>query len=67
MELHEIIQKRRAYRSFEPVKITEELILDLAEHARLSASCMNMQPWRYVFVYDPVVLKELKDTIAHHE
>ena len=64
MELHEIVQNRRAYRSFEPVKITEELIHDLAEHARLSASCMNMQPWRYIFVNDPEVLKELKGTMS---
>jgi len=64
MELHEIIQKRRAYRSFEPVKISEDLIHDLAEHASLSASCNNTQPWRYVFVYDPDVLKELKGTMS---
>lgn len=64
MELHDIIQKRRAYRSFEPVKITEELIHDLAEHARLSPSCNNMQPWRYVFVHDPEVLKSIFDTMS---
>ena len=64
MELHEIVQKRRAYRSFEPVKITEELVQDLAAHAKLSPSCNNSQPWRYVFVYDPEVLKEIKGTMS---
>ena len=64
MELHEIIQKRRAYRSFEPVKITEELVRDLAEHTRLTPSCNNMQPWRFIFVYDPEVLKEIKGTVS---
>jgi nitroreductase len=64
MELKEIIQKRRAYRSFEPVKITEALIHDLAEHAKLSPSCNNMQPWRYIFVYDSEVLKEIKSTMS---
>jgi len=64
MELHEIIQQRRAYRSFEPVKITDELIHDLAEHAMLSPSCNNMQPWRYVFVHDPEVLKAIFDSMS---
>jgi len=64
MELHEIILKRRAYRSFEPVKITEELIHDLAEHAKLSPSCNNSQPWRYIFVHDPEVLKDIKGTMS---
>jgi nitroreductase len=59
MELDDIIQKRRAYRSFEPVEITEEFIHDLAEHARLTPSCNNMQPWRFVFVHDKTVLKAL--------
>jgi nitroreductase len=66
MELKEIIQKRRAYRSFEPVKITEELVRDLAEHANLSPSCNNMQPWRYIFVYDAQVLNEVKGAISKY-
>lgn len=59
MELDDIIQKRRAYRSFGPVEITESFIHDLAEHARLSPSCNNMQPWRFVFVHDKDALKAL--------
>ena len=50
MELTEVIQKRRAYRSLEPVEITNELIKDLAKNARLSPSCFNKQPWRFIFV-----------------
>ncbi|MCK5260649.1 MAG: nitroreductase family protein [Thermoplasmatales archaeon] len=48
MDVKQAIIKRRAYRSLEPVEITEELIYDLAECARLTASCFNNQPWRYV-------------------
>lgn len=59
MELHEIIQNRRAYRSFEPFQVTDELVHDLAAHAMLSPSCFNNQPWRYVFVHDPEVLKSI--------
>ena len=59
MNVREAIGSRRAYRSLDPVEITDELIQDLAECASLSASCFNNQPWRYVFVHDKRKLKEL--------
>ena len=64
MDVKEAIKQRRAFRSLKPVEITEELIYDLAECARLSASCFNNQPWRYVFVYDPEVLKEMHKALS---
>jgi nitroreductase len=60
MKLMEIIEKRHAYRSLGPAKIDEGLIRDLAAAASLSASCFNKQPWRYVFAFDPDVLKRLQ-------
>jgi nitroreductase len=59
MNVTEAIEIRRAYRSLEPVEITEDLIKDLASHASLSASCFNYQPWRYIFVYELETLKEV--------
>jgi nitroreductase len=59
MDVSQAIQERRAYRSLEPVAITEDLIKDLAEHAQLAPSCFNNQPWRFVFVHDPNALKEM--------
>ena len=64
MNVKQAIIKRRAYRSLEPVEITEELIYDLAECAQLSASCFNNQPWRYAFVYDPKVLMEMHAALS---
>jgi nitroreductase len=64
MDVKEAIAKRRAYRSLEKVEITEELVTDLAKHAQLSASCFNNQPTRFVFAYDPEVLKKLHDTLS---
>jgi nitroreductase len=52
LDIFQLIQKRRAYRSLAPVQITEEIIGALAESAQLSPSCFNNQPWRYVFVYE---------------
>ncbi|MBU1077071.1 MAG: nitroreductase family protein [Spirochaetes bacterium] len=59
MELNEIINKRRAFRSLSPVKINEDLVRDLASRAGLSASCFNNQPWKFVFVYEEGQLKKM--------
>lgn len=64
MDVKEAIEKRRAYRSLDPVEITEDLIDDLAESAGLAASCFNNQPWRFVFVHDPSVLKKLHTALS---
>ncbi len=64
MDVKEAIQKRRAYRSFIPMTITDELIDDIAECAQLSASCFNNQPWQYVFVYGPDVLKKMHEALS---
>lgn len=61
MDVKEAIQKRRAYRSLDPVEITEELVTDLASCAQLSASCNNNQSWRFVFVYDHEMLQKMHE------
>jgi nitroreductase len=64
MYVKEAIQKRRAYRSLEPVKITVELINDLSECAQITASCFNNQPWRFIFVYKPEILKKMFSALS---
>jgi len=64
MDVKTAIGQRRAYRSLESVEITEEVIRDLAGCARLSASCFNYQPWRYVFVYDQNILQKMHAALS---
>jgi nitroreductase len=64
MDVNKAIFERRAYRSLEPVEITSEIIKSLAESARLSPSCFNNQPWRYIFVTDPTVLKNMHSALS---
>ena len=59
MDVKEAIEKRRAYRSFDPIEISKELVKGLAEVAQISPSCANKQPWRFIFVYDKNKLKIL--------
>jgi nitroreductase len=64
LEVREAIERRRAYRSLDPAPISDELIRDLAESASLAPSCFNNQPWRFVFVRDPDILKEMHGTLS---
>jgi nitroreductase len=64
MNVKEAIEKRRAYRSLEPIKITDELINDLASCAQITASCFNNQPWRYIFIYDSKMLKNMHEALT---
>lgn len=64
MQVKDAIKKRRAFRSLEPVKITKELIDDLAKCAQITASCFNNQPWQYIFVHDPEVLEKMKEALS---
>jgi nitroreductase len=59
MDLVQVIEGRRSHRSLEPVPIGDDLINDLTSAAQLAPSCMNNQPWRYVFVRDKEVLEEV--------
>jgi len=59
MDITQAIRERRAYRSLEPVKITRELIKDLARSVQLAPSCFNNQPWRFVFVYETKTLNNM--------
>lgn len=64
MNIIQAIRERRAYRSLEPVKITKELIRDLARSVQLAPSCFNNQPWRFVFVYEPETLKNMHAALS---
>ncbi|MFX1258122.1 MAG: nitroreductase family protein [Promethearchaeota archaeon] len=59
MSIKNVINQRRSYRSIDPIQITKEIIIDLAESAQLAPSCKNSQPWRFIFVYDKNQLLKL--------
>lgn len=63
MDVKEAIETRRAYRALEPVDIPTEIMNELAHAARLSPSCFNQQPWRYVFVHDKETLLKMREAM----
>jgi nitroreductase len=64
MDVKQAIHERRAFRSLEPIEITDQLINELAESAQLAPSCFNNQPWRFVFAYDSLVLEKLHSALS---
>lgn len=64
MDVSKAMNERRAYRSLDPVAITEDLIRDLARSVQLAPSCFNNQPWRFVFVSDPAALREMQEALS---
>jgi len=64
MDVKETIEKRRAYRSLDPVDISDDLIHDLARVAQITPSCNNYQPWRFIFVHDKDQLEKLFTTLS---
>ena len=64
MDVKEAIEKRRAYRSLEPIEISDDIVRELAHSAGLAASCFNHQPWNFVFVREPDMIDKMKDGLS---
>ncbi len=64
MEVKTAIEKRRAYRSLQKAKITDDLIKTLGKAASLSPSCFNNQPWKFVFVYNEEILEKMVSALS---
>ena len=63
MDVKEAISRRRAYRDLVPVEITDDLLRELGEAARLAPSCFNNQPWKFVFARSPEALAKVHATL----
>ncbi len=64
MKVHDAIEIRRAYRSLGPADVGDDIVRDLAGHARLAPSCNNNQPWRFVFVRSPEALAAFQEALS---
>jgi len=64
MNVKEAIEKRRALRSLDPVKISDELIQNLAEVVEIAPSCANKQPWKLIFIRKKQELEKIFTTLS---
>ena len=60
-ELTEFIKRRRSVRKFEPKPISEEIIRDILDCARLAPTANNLQPWLFGAVTDPSIRREIAE------
>lgn len=64
MEFSELIQKRQSDRKYEQRPVDRELVVKCLEAARLAPSACNSQPWKFVVVDDPALVKQMGDYAA---
>lgn len=63
MELYQVIDKRMSFRSFSPDAVPESDLEELVRCASLAPSISNAQPWRFIAVTDPGMLKKMSEAV----
>ncbi|MGH2707318.1 MAG: nitroreductase family protein, partial [Actinomycetota bacterium] len=59
MEVFEAVHTILAVRSYQDKPVPEAVLRRVLEAGRLTASAMNVQPWRFIVVQDPERLLRL--------
>lgn len=63
MELSEVIKARRSIRHYIKKEIPENLQKDILEHAILSPSAHNRQPWHFIVINDQAKKEEIANKL----
>lgn len=61
MSVLDAIQQRRATRSYTPRAVDEKSVHALLDAAVMAPSARDLQPWSFVVVQDPKLLKQISD------
>lgn len=64
MNLYELIQKRQSDRKYDSRRVDRDMVIKCLEAARLAPSACNSQPWKFVIVDEPELLKEMASATA---
>jgi nitroreductase len=65
MEVSEAIRLKRAIRQFSSKPIAEDRILTILNAGRRAQSSKNTQPWNFIAITDPVILRKLSECGAY--
>jgi nitroreductase len=60
----ELLEARSAYRAIDHRPVEKERLQAMLEAAQLSASCMNMQPWRFLVLDEGEALEKGRAALA---
>lgn len=64
MKFAELIASRQSDRKYKSIPVKRELITECLEAARLAPSACNSQPWKFIVVDQPDLLKEMATAAA---
>lgn len=64
MNIYEAINERRSIRRYQTTMVEEETLMKLAQVAITAPNGGNAQPWDFVFVSDPELIKKLVKMLA---
>ena len=59
MDVIEIIRTRRSIREYQDKSIPKELLQDLVDAARFAPTARGVEPWEFVVITNPEVLKKI--------
>ncbi|MBC7081549.1 MAG: nitroreductase family protein [Thermoplasmatales archaeon] len=65
--LIDIIKNRRSVREYESRDVSNELIIELIEHARLAPSAKNLQEWKFIIVKDKEKRQKLSEAAKNQK
>jgi len=59
MDFSELLKKRQSVRNFDGKPVSREILDKCTEAARLSPSACNAQPWKFIIVDQPDLVKKI--------
>ena len=62
MDAIEVLKTRRSVRAFQGEPVPREIIEDIIDCGRLAATAINIQPWEFVVVTEPGMLRRIATT-----
>ena len=65
MDAIEVLKKRRSVRAYTHQPVPRKIIEDVVDCGRLAATAVNIQPWEFVAVTDPEMLRRIAEATDH--
>ena len=65
MDAIEALKTRRSVRAYTGEPVPRKIIEDIVDCGRLAASAINIQPWEFVVVTTPALLRKIAETTDH--
>jgi nitroreductase len=62
MDAIEVLKTRRSVRAYTSAPVPREIIEDIIDSGRLAATAINIQPWEFVVVTEPEMLRRIAET-----